>query len=230
MSHTAGTDRRRRLSRTCRSARCLRHVGALVGRWPTARDGDPLACRKVVRHAEQAARGFTRHRRYAKLGSVADVRLTEGGADNWRACAALRVTEDQRRWVAEVAYYLCLCAYGETWHPLAIEADDDVVGFLMWGVDDDQSRWIGGLVVDAAHQRRGIARAAVVQAVRQLAAQPGCTGVALSYSPDNQAARALYTGLGFVETGETADEGAEAVSRLSMPAARQLAAGQVPRH
>ena len=54
---------------------------------------------------------------------MTDVRLTEVGADNWRACAALRVTEDQRRWVAEVAYYLCLCAYGDTWHPLAIEAD-----------------------------------------------------------------------------------------------------------
>ena len=100
----------------------------------------------------------------------------------------------------------------------------------MWAVDEeDQSRWIGGLVIGAAHQRRGLARAAVVQAVRLLAAQPGCTGVALSYSPDNHAARALYTRLGFVETGETDDDGAELVARLGMPAARQLAAGEVPR-
>jgi diamine N-acetyltransferase len=163
------------------------------------------------------------------LGTVTDVWLTEVGADNWRACAALRVTEDQRRWVADVAYYLCLCAYGDTWHPLAIEADGDVVGFMMWGVDDDQSRWIGGLVIDVAHQRRGIARAAVVEVVRLLVAQPGCTEVALSYSPDNGASKALYTALGFVETGETEDEGAEVVSRLSLPAARQLLAGRLPR-
>ena len=102
------------------------------------------------------------------MGDVVDVRLVEVDSDNWRACAALRPHDGQRRWVADITYYLCLCAYGDTWHPLAIEAGDDIVGFLMWGVDDDASRWIGGLVIDAAHQRRGIARAAVVQVVRLL--------------------------------------------------------------
>lgn len=116
-----------------------------------------------------------------------------------------------------------MCAYGDIWRPLAIEADGKIVGFLIWGVDDDASRWIGGLVIDAASQRRGIARAAVVEAVRQLVAQPGCTGIALSYAPDNMAARSLYSGLGFVETGETEDDGVELVSRLSVAGARQLA-------
>jgi len=160
---------------------------------------------------------------------MVDVRLVEVGADNWRACAALRATEDQRRWVADVTYYLCLCAYGDTWHPLAIEVDDDIVGFLMWGVDDDDaSRWIGGLVIDALHQRRGIAKAAMVQAVRLLTSQEGCSGAALSYDPDNQAARSLYAGLGFVKTDETEDEGSEVVSRLSLSAAQELLAGGAP--
>lgn len=136
---------------------------------------------------------------------MVDVRLVEVDARSWRACPAL-----------------CLCAYGDTWHPLAIEVDDKVVGFLMWGVDEDASRWIGGPVVDVAHQRRGIARATVVQAVRLLVAQEGCTGVALSYGPDNQAARSLYAGLGFAQTGETVEEGAEVVSRLSLPDAHAL--------
>ena len=154
---------------------------------------------------------------------VVDVRLVPVSASNWRSCAALRVHDEQRRWVADVTYYLCMCRYEDTWHPLAIEADAKVVGFLIWGVDDDASRWIGGLVIDAASQGRGIARAAVVEAVRQLVAQPGCTGIALSYAPDNVAARSLYSGLGFVETGETADDDAELVSRLSVAGARQLA-------
>lgn len=153
------------------------------------------------------------------------VRLMEVGADNWRACAALSVHDSQRAWVADVAYYLCLCAYGDTWHPLAIETDGEVAGFCMWGVDDDASRWLGGLVVDAGHQRRGIARAAVVQVVGLLVGQEGCTGVALSYHPDNRAARALYAGLGFVETGETEEEGAEVVARLGLAEARRLDAG-----
>jgi diamine N-acetyltransferase len=152
------------------------------------------------------------------------VRLVEVDAGNWRACAAVHPNEDQRRWVADVTYYLCLCFYGDTWHPLAIEADGTVVGFLMWGVDDDASRWIGGLVVDAASQGRGIGKAAVTEAVRLLTSQDGCTGVALSYGPDNEAARSLYAGLGFAQTDETADDGAELVSRLSLPAALALLA------
>ncbi|MFW5743687.1 MAG: hypothetical protein ACOC2D_10470 [Spirochaetota bacterium] len=43
--------------------------------------------------------------------------------DTWREVAALRVTESQRAFVAEPAYYLCLCCYGDLWHPLAVSAD-----------------------------------------------------------------------------------------------------------
>jgi diamine N-acetyltransferase len=155
---------------------------------------------------------------------MVDVRLVEVDAGNWRACAEVHPTEDQRRWVADVTYYLCLCTYGDSWHPLAIEVDGSVVGFLMWAVDDDASRWIGGLVVDAASQGRGIGKAAVIEAVRLLMAQDGCTGVALSYGPDNEAARSLYNGLGFAQTAETADDGAELVSRLSIVSALKLLA------
>jgi len=159
---------------------------------------------------------------------MVDVGLVAVSAANWRACAALRIEEDQRHWVADVTYYLCLCTYGDTWHPLAVEVENEVVGFLMWGADDDESRWIGGLVIDAAHQRHGVARAAITESIRLLIAQPGCTGVALSYNAANQAARSLYTGLGFVETGETVDDGAELVSRLSLSEARKLTAGELP--
>jgi diamine N-acetyltransferase len=152
-----------------------------------------------------------------------DVRLVEVDADNWRACAALRVAEEQRRWVADVTYYLCLCTYGGTWHPLAIQLENDVVGFLMWGVDDDHSRWIGGLLVDAAHQRHGVGRAAVIEAIRLLIAQPDCAGIALSCHPANHAARSLYGALGFADTGETADDGSELVSRLRLDDAQALA-------
>ncbi|MEU7902242.1 GNAT family N-acetyltransferase [Actinoplanes sp. NPDC049118] len=131
--------------------------------------------------------------------------------DNWRACTALSVRPDQRDFVNDVAHYLCLCHYGGLWRPLAVVLGGEVVGFCMWAVDDDRSRWIGGLVVDASRQRAGIGRATVVALRERLAAEPDCPNVALSYSPDNTAARALYASLGFVETGET--EGDEIVAR-----------------
>lgn len=132
---------------------------------------------------------------------------------NWRACAALTVGPDQSRHVAAVTYYLCLCAYGSTWKPLAITRDGTVVGFCMWGLDDDGSRWIGGLVIDVAAQRSGVASQALRLLIERFEAEPDFRGVALSYAPDNTVARHLYASLGFRETGETDDDGAEIVAR-----------------
>jgi len=158
---------------------------------------------------------------------MVDAQLVEVRSDNWRACVALRVAPHQQEWVADVAFYLCLCTYGEVWKPLAVQVEGRVVGFVMWGVDDDRSRWIGGLVVDRAHQRQGVARTVLPQLIQRLVNQEGCTQLALSCSADNKGARHLYASLGFVETGDTTDDG-ELVSRLSLAGARRLLHGSQP--
>jgi diamine N-acetyltransferase len=132
-------------------------------------------------------------------------------ADNWRDCAALTVRPAQQAFVSPVTYYLCLCTYGDVWHPLAVVRDGVIVGFVMWGVDEDRSHWIGGLVVDAAHQGRGVGHQTVRLLRDRLIKEPGCPNVALSFQPGNTRARSLYRTLGFRETGET--EGAEVVAR-----------------
>ena len=133
------------------------------------------------------------------------LRIEPVSAQTWRACEALRVLPEQRAFVADVSHYLCLCAYEDTWQPVAAILDDTVVGFAMWGVDDDHSRWIGGVVIDRAHQGRGLGSALMIQLRDQLAAEPDCPNVALSISPDNTVALALYASLGFAETGELDD-------------------------
>lgn len=135
-----------------------------------------------------------------------DISLEPVTAGNWRDCAALTVHPGQKDFVAAVTYYLCMCHYGDTWNPLAVVRGGVVVGFVIWAVDDDGSRWIGGLVVDAEHQRQGIGREIVRQLRERLIAEPGTPNVALSYQPANTAARDLYLSLGFVETGETEDD------------------------
>jgi diamine N-acetyltransferase len=141
------------------------------------------------------------------------IELRDVDTRNWRACADLEVTPEQRDFVSPVARYLCVCHYGEVWHPLAVYAGAEVVGFAMWAVDPgDQSGWIGGLVIDQARQRRGYGRATVEALLRRLRETDGCDSCALSYSPKNTVARALYASLGFVETGEQEDD--ELVARL----------------
>jgi diamine N-acetyltransferase len=142
------------------------------------------------------------------------IELRDVDAHNWRACADLEVALEQRDFVSPVARYLCLCHYGDVWHPLAVYAGDEVVGFAMWAVDPgDRSGWMGGFVIDRTRQRKGYGRATVVALMRRLLETEGCDSCALSYSPENAVARALYASLGFVETGE--QEGDELVARLS---------------
>lgn len=141
------------------------------------------------------------------------VTLAPVDATTWRDVAALTVAPDQERFVAAPTHYLCLCAYGDVWHPLAVRRAGEVVGFLMWGIDDeDGSCWLGGVLVDARHQGRGLGRASVAAALELLADRGAAAGFALSYQPENARARALYGSLGFVETGEVSDD--EVVARL----------------
>ncbi|MDM4723117.1 GNAT family N-acetyltransferase [Micromonospora sp. WMMA1363] len=125
--------------------------------------------------------------------------------DNWRAVADVAPRDDQRAWVpALAARYLLLTDRSDVWTSLAVYADETVVGHVMWGVDDDGSRWIGGMLIDAAEQDHGVGRATVVTLARWLAGQGG--PVRLSYHPDNSSAAHLYTSLGFVPTGATEDD------------------------
>ena len=131
------------------------------------------------------------------------VKIHPIGNDNFRDVLDLEVTKKQAAWVAPTARYLAVCAYGGTWHPLGLYADDTPIGFAMWAYDPaDGSHWIGGFLVDRSHQGRGLGRAAMLAIMDYLRSSEGATRFALSYVPDNAVARGLYASLGFVETGE----------------------------
>jgi diamine N-acetyltransferase len=87
--------------------------------------------------------------------------LAAATSDNWRDIARVRAADHQRRWVADVTYYLCLSAYEELWRSCAVLDDGGTtVGHVMWAVDpEDGSHWIGGLVIDAEHLGRATVEA-----------------------------------------------------------------------
>jgi diamine N-acetyltransferase len=135
-----------------------------------------------------------------------DLILLPVTADNWRDVADLAPRDDQRRFVpALAARYLLLGTLEDTWHNLGAFEAGVAVAHVMYGTDpDDGSRWIGGLLVDAAHQGRGVGRRVVELLIERLRAESGA--IRMSYHPDNDSSRALFTGLGFTETGEMADD------------------------
>jgi diamine N-acetyltransferase len=145
---------------------------------------------------------------------VRRMELRDVTSDNWRDVIRIEPREDQRRFVASVAYYLNLCHYGKDWRPLALYQEGEPIGFAMWAFDaEEESYWIGGLVIGAEHQGKGYGRAAMEALLDHLAAQSGYRETALSCDPENTVARRLYASLGFVETGERVDD--ELVARRS---------------
>jgi diamine N-acetyltransferase len=130
--------------------------------------------------------------------------------DDWRSVAQVAPLDEQRKFVAAIAaWYILLSDRNSPWNSLGIFANDDVVGHVMWAVDDDGSYWIGGFVIDGAHQGYGLGRLAMETLLERFKATPECQIVRLSYHPDNTVAAKLYASLGFQPTIET--EGDELV-------------------
>lgn len=129
-------------------------------------------------------------------------------AEDWREVGDVRPKDDQRDFVHPMAAgYLLMTERSGPWNSLGIYEGESVVGHVMWGLDDDGSHWIGGLVIDQHAQGRGLGRAAAVALIAWLAEQPGHWATRLSHHPDNTAAARLYAELGFTPTGETDEHG-----------------------
>ncbi len=146
------------------------------------------------------------------------VRLDPITADNVRPVFDLAVAPDQTRFVASNALSLAeaLADYSIAW-PRAIVADDEVVGFLMLEIDQEERNgrpfWLWRLMVDAAHQRRGYGRRALDLACDEVRRRGGAEFFT-SWVPGDAGPAGFYLTYGFVPTGEIDDD--EIVARLML--------------
>ena len=104
------------------------------------------------------------------------IELIEITAENWREVVQLNVNPKQRKFVADPSHYLLLCHYGKMWHPLAIQLNEKMIGFMMWAIDpDDNSGWIGGFLIDAGWQGNGFGKQAMEAILKKLKETPAKT-------------------------------------------------------
>lgn len=152
------------------------------------------------------------------------------GKDVWDI-VKLEVSNDQNGFVAAndisiIEAYTALTGNGYAF-PFGIYEDDMPVGFLMIGFDADDY-WenapkiargnynLWRLMIDRNYQGKGFGRKAVSLALDFINTFP--CGAAeycwLSYEPENDVARQLYSSFGFAETGEKDGEELIAVLKL----------------
>ncbi len=133
---------------------------------------------------------------------------------NFRECIKLKVAEGQAHFVAPNVFSIAQAYAEPECVPLAVYDGEAMVGFAMYALDvDEQKWWIFRLMIDASQQGKGYGRAAMVELMRLISEQPGGNEIAISYEPENEVARKLYTSLGFVETGEVVQN--ETVARYN---------------
>ena len=129
--------------------------------------------------------------------------LKEVDMENWEECIDLKVSEDQKSFVAPNWYSILESKFGEDIYTLCIYDKEIMVGFLMYDIDPDTNRWeLSRLMIDKKYQKMGYGRSTMIKLMEELRGKLGEIEFFTSVEPENIVAKNFYKGLGFKETGE----------------------------
>ncbi|WP_217576302.1 GNAT family N-acetyltransferase [Mesorhizobium sp. GbtcB19] len=143
------------------------------------------------------------------------VALEPVGKGNRAAIRALELLPEQQGFVASNAESLAEARQDDEAIARAVVAAGRVVGFLMYSApEDDDEAIIYRFMIDRREQGKGLGRAAVAKALEEIARLSHVRRVLICYEPENEAARRLYAGFGFVEQGLDQDDEMIAVLEL----------------
>jgi diamine N-acetyltransferase len=142
------------------------------------------------------------------------VHLSDLRRDTWEVVVGLTVADDQRDFIAPNLYSIAESCFLPGFVTRAVLHGDEAVGFAMYGPDPDDGGhlWLYRLMIDKAHQGKGLGRAALEEIITHVRDGLGAPLLRLGVDADNMVATALYTSMGFVRTGQTF--GSEAILDL----------------
>lgn len=136
------------------------------------------------------------------------IRLVTVNKDNWQECIRLPTSEDHAQFVAPNVYSIAESQfYPDTVKACCIYAGDAMVGFAMYGPDEDDATLfaIDRLMIAEGHRGKGYGKAAL-SAILEEAKSRGFSRISLSTNPENVKAIQLYESVGFRATGEMDDD------------------------
>ncbi len=132
--------------------------------------------------------------------------------ENWKELIRLKVREDQTHFVASNLYCIAEAQFGYDYeghwdfHPFGIfDGEGTPVGFFVFSTNfehPERQAFVIHLMVDEKSQGKGYGRFGVEKMLEMFRLDERIKVVAISYFPENNAARKLYAGLGFIETGK----------------------------
>lgn len=130
------------------------------------------------------------------------IHFVEVNKDNWEECIDLPISEDHKHNVAPNVYSIAEASFYPELKACCIYDDDKMVGFTMYGPDDEDDRfWLIRLMIAEDQRRKGFGREAIKLIIDEVR-QKGVPEIVLSTHPDNFKAIKLYESMGFIDTGE----------------------------
>ena len=127
-----------------------------------------------------------------------NIEFREIDRSNYNECIELKISEDQKRFVASNMYSLVQAAYEPNLYPLGIYKDDIMVGFILYDFDNDISGWsMSRFMIDKKYQNQGIGKIAVQKFLDFFVDKYGHIELYTSAEVDNMIAINLYEKSGF---------------------------------
>ncbi|MWV42931.1 GNAT family N-acetyltransferase [Paenibacillus sp. HJL G12] len=135
--------------------------------------------------------------------------IREITSENWRAAAALSVSEEQQHFIESNAFSMAECFYEKNAVSVGMYDNETLIGFAMYGWPDsqDQSTWLDRFMIDRRFQGKGYAKRFLLLVIRYIEQQYDCVKIYLSIHPENAHAQKLYESMGFHLNGRIDDEG-----------------------
>ena len=132
------------------------------------------------------------------------ITLTKLDAANWLEVSRLSVGEEQKVFfpISNI-YWIAISRYEEMTELYAIKNDDEIVGLIGGGLDEDQKAgYINPIMIDKAHQRHGYAKEAMLLMIELLYDKFKTPQINLGHRKTNTVAGKMYESLGFLVIGE----------------------------
>lgn len=133
--------------------------------------------------------------------------LKEINNQNWLDIIRLSSAEDQRnkvfeKTIASNCLSLAQASIEKNWTAKAIYQGDTPIGFTMYGYSDELSGYeICRIMIDYKYQGNGYGKQALVLVIEEMVNQFKCDEILITFVPENEIAKQLYTSLGFKDTG-----------------------------
>ncbi|MEH7234971.1 GNAT family N-acetyltransferase [Bacillus sp. JJ1562] len=118
--------------------------------------------------------------------------------DNWEECIDLQVGKSQKGFIASNLYSIAEVQFLPNFEAFAIYADIIMVGFTMFGLDeDDNNYWIYRIMIDEKYQGKGYGTKALLNVIDYIKAKPDAKEIIIGYNPENIEAERTYIRAGF---------------------------------